>query len=540
MAVEVARAYYFQWHQSPIPTRCAFSAKSLHMAFSSGISSDRAIAQSHRVSFLGTDALQYSYSHHRRRTRGGGRRRRGVSVSVSVPTTSNLDEFVNGDNDEVEFVKVLNEFDLKFKLEADSRINRDAGVSNSNNGDDFSSTSPASEAISTAPISPMSEALAIESDLAPEDLLLRRANSLDLPLSLRILKRKRKRWETAVMNNYACCSVRNAFSSVVFIVQEILTHTIHMREALFSSSNLQKNQGILATAHDEVQASFIWLFQHIFSATPNLMVYLMLLLANFTLFSITRDPSPTPPPSQPVSISVQESENPSIPNDFAAISTSLIARSLIVRGSCGGGDDGKVRTIASAADDGGWDQSSSFRTGRSDVPATGEEEEDYATAWRGILQEVDRIRGNERHEALMDPDTLRRLVSPVTVEMEAEDFSAYSVTEFCYRRALADNPDDPLILSNFAQFLHVVLRDHHSAEEYFKRAAKAEPADAEALCRYANFLWEAKADTEAAEETFLEAIAADPGNSYYSANYAHFLWSTGGEDTCYPLEPRDA
>lgn len=76
----------------------------------------------------------------------------------------------------------------------------------------------------------------------------------------------------------------------------------------------------------------------------------------------------------------------------------------------------------------------------------------------------------------------------------------------------------------------------NSAEEYFKRAVKVEPPDAEALSKYASFLWQARKDLWSAEETYLEAIAADSGNSYYAANYAHFLWSTGGEDTCFPLD----
>lgn len=77
------------------------------------------------------------------------------------------------------------------------------------------------------------------------------------------------------------------------------------------------------------------------------------------------------------------------------------------------------------------------------------------------------------------------------------------------------------------------------AEEYFKRAIHVQPPDAEAYNKYATFLWKAKKDLWAAEETFLEAISADPSNSYYAANYAHFLWNTGGEDTCFPLDPSD-
>ena len=77
------------------------------------------------------------------------------------------------------------------------------------------------------------------------------------------------------------------------------------------------------------------------------------------------------------------------------------------------------------------------------------------------------------------------------------------------------------------------------AEEYFKRAVAVEPADAEAYNKYATFLWKGKNDLWGAEETYLEAISAEPSNSYYAANYAHFLWNTGGEDTCFPLNPPD-
>lgn len=79
------------------------------------------------------------------------------------------------------------------------------------------------------------------------------------------------------------------------------------------------------------------------------------------------------------------------------------------------------------------------------------------------------------------------------------------------------------------------------AEEYFKRAVtvSSEEVDAEAYSKYARFLWKVKNDLWAAEETFLEAISADPANTHYAADYAHFLWSTGGEDTCYPLNSPD-
>ncbi|KAH0433679.1 hypothetical protein IEQ34_026972 [Dendrobium chrysotoxum] len=191
-------------------------------------------------------------------------------------------------------------------------------------------------------------------------------------------------------------------------------------------------------------------------------------------------------------------------------------------------------------------------------------DEETATAWKGIVENTaEMIRASGRHETLMDPRTLRLFVSPVTVEAEPDDLSAYSATELSYRVALSENPDDALLLSNFAQFLYTVRRDHDSSREWLMAIIKGGRVRQRlvltivrgrrnilrgrcelsrgggTLSRYANFLWVARKDLGAAEETFLEAISADPGNSYYSANYAHFLWSTGGEDTCYPLDDCD-
>ncbi|XP_047962219.1 uncharacterized protein LOC125207056 [Salvia hispanica] len=112
--------------------------------------------------------------------------------------------------------------------------------------------------------------------------------------------------------------------------------------------------------------------------------------------------------------------------------------------------------------------------------------------------------------------------------------------ELLYQTELAQEPNNPLLLANYAQFLYLVVRDLDRAEDYFKRATEVEPKDAEALNKYANFLWAVRNDLWAAEETYLEAIAAEPSNSYYAANYAHFLWNTGGEDTCFPLSSPEA
>ncbi|EPS63918.1 hypothetical protein M569_10865, partial [Genlisea aurea] len=80
----------------------------------------------------------------------------------------------------------------------------------------------------------------------------------------------------------AYCSVKRAFSSMVFIIRELHRFTIEMREILF----YEDLQGILANVQKEIHASFVWLFQKVFSHTPTLMVYVMILLANYGAHSI--------------------------------------------------------------------------------------------------------------------------------------------------------------------------------------------------------------------------------------------------------------
>ncbi|XP_073008532.1 uncharacterized protein [Typha latifolia] len=309
------------------------------------------------------------------------------------------------------------------------------------------------------------------------------------------------------------CPVKKAFSSMVFIIRELHSYTLQMRQLLFSYEDLQ---GILARVQLEMQDSFVWLFQRIFSCTPTLMVSVMLLLANFTVYSMSHNvaaAAPPPPPAgyavEVVEIRHERKERFDLP---AVMSFSVI----------GGGDGvGNVRPAAGPTDD--W-RSDRIRTMRLAA-------EDEVRVWNKVVEEASRMEASG-----VDPETRKGLVAPVVAQLAAEDYADYLRTELKYQAAVSEDPGNPLLLSNFAQFLYLVVHDLDRAEYYFKRAVRIQPADAESLSRYATFLWMAKKDFEAAEEIYLEAIAADPSNSYHAANYAHFLWNTGAEDTCFPLD----
>ncbi|CAK9164227.1 unnamed protein product [Ilex paraguariensis] len=390
----------------------------------------------------------------------------------------------------------------------------------------------------------------------------RKANSVDLPLSLRIIKRK-KQWQEGFREagESAYCSVKKAFSSMVFIIQELQSYTLQMRELLF----YQDLQGILGRVQKEMQASFVWLFQQVFSHTPTLMVYVMLLLANYSVHSMatnTAIAATLPPQAYAATtecVSVMEDQkkqqkfDSSTTKTFSVSSSSGKTTSIGGRNGSGGG---KFKAVASGTDgDGGFDGSVSSEFHRTIIPdgvssigtsRTSEEEsvsaqvtrEEEVRLWNSIVEEASKLQAVLKNDAL-DHETMQRFVSPINAKIEDDDYADYIRTELLYQTGLVQEPNNPLLLANYAQFLYLVLRDYDRAEDYFKRAVQVEPKDAEALNKYASFLWQVRKDLWAAEETYLEAISADPSNSYYAANYAHFLWSTGGEDTCFPLSSPD-
>ncbi|KAJ1686437.1 hypothetical protein LUZ63_017827 [Rhynchospora breviuscula] len=402
------------------------------------------------------------------------------------------------------------------------------------------STSPHSGPVSPASNHPW-EVSGLQSAIAiPQGGI---AYNCDLPASLRIIKQKKKKqrlanWEEGFreVGENALSSVNKAFSSMVFMIRELQSYTLQMRQGLF----YEDIQDILSRVQQDLHASFVWLFQQIFSGTPTLMVSVMLLLANFTVYSMTNSvalAAPLSPPQANVVVAVVESNYEQKTNqprfDRAAVKTSP-GRTASVGGSGGGG---KVRPVAGSTDDGRSEgPTSSRQINHAGTSSTVEvvREEDEEAAWNRIVEEAKEMQASTKEESLMDPNVLKWLGKVVTVELEQDAYSEYAKTDLHYQLAVQQEPENTLLLCNFAQFLQLVLHDNERAEFYYKKAVAVKPADGEAFSKYAAFLWHVKDDIGAAEENYLEAIQADPENSFHAANYAHFLWNTGGEDTCFP------
>jgi hypothetical protein len=315
----------------------------------------------------------------------------------------------------------------------------------------------------------------------------RSASSVGLPLSLRMLKRKKQqgqrgRWDERLVERAGESgrgAVGRAFSSMVLIIRELQSFALQMRQTLF----YEDMQSVLARVHAEMDASFVWLFQHIFAGTPALMVSVMLLLANFTVHSMGDNiaMAGSLPPPQPTVAAVamldaqhtdHESSRPDQRFDDSTVSrlnTLSVARTPSVDGNSGGG--GKARPVAGAAGDDRSDESAYRQSGAvlpeeqevsqaTPMGASAEEAEDEMVIWRRIADEATRMQASVRVEALMDPEILGQLVAPVEAKMDAEDVADYARTEQRYETAVSEEPGNALLLANFAQFLYLVQRDH--------------------------------------------------------------------------------
>ncbi|KAK3026293.1 hypothetical protein RJ639_040981 [Escallonia herrerae] len=549
MGVKVATTPCFNWFQTSVPHSPSFS-QTLNSAISSPSSkrrciSDRALVCRY-VHGFGSSKPYRSRSCEFPKSRG---------ETIKRACSASLDAF----SDE-EFSKKIQELALRFQW-ADDDTDEESKSELIEAQTEILAIETQSEASQRPVLSSKLEP--VEPPEWPGEIIPasieRKANSVDLPLSLRIIKRK-KQWQEGFreVGEFAYCSVKKAFSSMVFIIRELQSYTLQMREILF----YEDLQDILVRVQREMNASFVWLFQQVFSHTPTLMVYVMILLANYSVHSMSSHAAiaattlPQAYAAATESVSIVDDKLHKF--DSSTMKTFLVSSSggkaaSIGGQNGGGGGGGKLPVVGSGTEgDGRFDGSFSLTIIPDGVSSIGnptrtsEDEsvsgqvirEEEVGLWNSIVEQASSMQEETREEAL-DHETMQRFVSPVNVRIEEEDYADYFRTELLYQTGLIHEPNNPLLLANYAQFLYLVAHDYDRADEYFKRAAKVEPKDAEALSKYASFLWQAKKDLWAAEETYLEAISVDPSNSYYAANYAHFLWSTGGEDTCYPLNSPD-
>ncbi|KAI7726593.1 hypothetical protein M8C21_025167, partial [Ambrosia artemisiifolia] len=303
-----------------------------------------------------------------------------------------------------------------------------------------------------------------------------KAKSLGLPFSLRMIQKKKQLEEgLREVGEYAYCSMKKAFSSMVFIIRELQSYTLQMREVLF----VEDLQGILMRVQKEMNASFVWLFQQVFSHTPNLMVCVMILLANYSVYAMSNQVGvavllPSPTVETTVSIVGEQMDVKFDSLTVKTCSITLGGKTTSIGGINSGG--GKYGPVSGGTDgDGKYDQQNEHQTivpdgGSSSTlnPASTSEESvsgevseaEELGLWNSIVAEAETMQGMTGVDGL-DSETMRRFVSPVTVKLEDEaDTEVYLKREFIYQMGLLEEPDNPLMLANYAQFLYLFYHDH--------------------------------------------------------------------------------
>ncbi|KAI6676241.1 hypothetical protein NL676_037037 [Syzygium grande] len=342
-----------------------------------------------------------------------------------------------------------------------------------------------------------------------------RAKSIDIPLSLRMIKRKKQHDMRAIeAREYECTSVEKAFASMMLIITEIQSYAMHMRESLYSEDLGE----IVNKVHREINSSFVWIFQQVFSQAPNLMVYVMILSAEFSAYSVVHNMSNMSSGVSPETLLLMEDKGRGN-SDFSLTSGTI-------RGN------GHLDKSSAAEEKPGIVPGEKLRVSPSGNETLKVEE---VNLWSSIVDEAAKMEALLRGGEILDLGGMGKFLSPVYVEIETDTYDEYWRTDLLYQLYLSQDPYNPLLLSNYAHFLCLVFQDYRRAEECFKRAVQVEPPDAESLSRYADFLWMVKKDAWEAEERYQQAIEAEPENPYHASKYASFLWSSGGEETCYPL-----
>ncbi|KAK7300574.1 hypothetical protein RJT34_11421 [Clitoria ternatea] len=323
----------------------------------------------------------------------------------------------------------------------------------------------------------------------------RRVNIVGIPLSIRMIKKKlRLEDRLQEAGELTHCSVKKSFSSMLFIMHELQNHALQTRESLCC----EDLQSVITKLQREMDASFVWLFQKVFCKTPTLMVFVMVLLANFCVLSMD--------------------------NNTVKAVTPL---SMITKAQSLTNNDSKQQH---SQVDAGVDQGELVKE---------ELTEEEKMLWNSMLEEVSTLRMGLMTEVL-DHETMLKFVAPVSVELEGDQYEEYIQTELYYKAHLLRSPNNSLLLSNYAQFLFLVLHDIDWAEVYYKRSVLVEKPEAEAFSRYADFLLMVRKDVWAAELRHLQAMEAEPGNTHYLSKYASFVWITGGQDTnSFPMEELD-
>lgn len=262
----------------------------------------------------------------------------------------------------------------------------------------------------------------------------------DLKMSSLPRSLKRRNCKEKNVAIHRSCAFSNAFSAMVFIIKSMHGHALEMEENYALS--------LVTPMHREIDLSFAWLFQQVFSRTPQYMLSITVLLAEFSVHSLGKDVAlagaiamahPKTPVSNDVAAPVKEDVAAGFMKELrrrrkAAPSPKL--ESVDISPVTNEAMNGFAPKFSAAEE---------FIMQRMMSEVTKEQE--ASSGWSSLT--------------FVDRKVAKGLVAPVQVTVSPDNYLCFDRTDLEYQHAIDMQPTNVMLLSNYAQFLYVVRHDNN-------------------------------------------------------------------------------
>ena len=260
-----------------------------------------------------------------------------------------------------------------------------------------------------------------------------------LPHSLKCRKNKEQ--------NVRSCAVSNAFSALVFIMKTMHGHALKMQE--------DQVMKLVMPMQRDMELSFAWLFQQVFATTPEYMLSIMVLLAEFTVHSLGEDLALASALAMANSKKNSNSRRlfrPAKEDVSAGLVKELNRRH---KAALSAKHEGIAETHCEPLAD--ELANAVFPTGRKIFP---EEEKILHALMAEAMEEMKKNSGWEPPPEV-DKEALNKLVAPVQVTLSSDNYPCYDRTDLEYQHTISSQPTNVMLLSNYAQFLYVIRHDNN-------------------------------------------------------------------------------
>jgi hypothetical protein len=252
-----------------------------------------------------------------------------------------------------------------------------------------------------------------------------------LPRSLKRRKNKERHARS--------CAMSNAFSAFVFIIKSMHGHALEMQEDYVMK--------LVTPMQRDMDLSFAWLFQQVFATTPEYMLSVMVLLAEFTVHSLGEDMAL----ASASAMATSKPSSPHPPHPAKEDVSAGLMKELSRRHKAAKHEDTHRDSLLEDLTSG---------VSPSDMKPSPEEEKLMHGLMVEAMADMETNSGWAPPPAL-DIEAMKHLVAPVQITVSPDNYSCFDRTELEYQHAISSQPTNTMLLSNYAQFLYVVRHDHN-------------------------------------------------------------------------------